>query len=119
LQSAAAADTVLGLEAELNGAFSPDQKYSFEERQGVVMRQYSTDYCTAYHQKLNGMIERRMRESIFATASFWLTAWINAGQPDLRNLNNLQLSQKDLDEFDEMNKSWKSGNVMLGRQEYP
>ena len=54
------------------------------------------------------MIERRMRQSIFAVASFWYTAWINAGQPDLRNLTNKHFSGKDLEEFEALNKAWKS-----------
>ena len=40
-------------------------------------------YTIAYNKSLNGMVERRMRQSIFAVASFWYTAWVNAGQPDL------------------------------------
>ena len=32
------------------------------------------------------MQERRMKASIKAVGSFWYTAWINAGQPDLDNL---------------------------------
>jgi len=30
------------------------------------------------------MVERRMRQSIYAVASFWYTAWVNARRPDLK-----------------------------------
>ena len=32
------------------------------------------------------MVDRRMNRSIFAIASFWYTAWIQSGQPDLMKL---------------------------------
>ena len=85
LESAAAADTVLKYEKELSKNFPPDQKYSFEDRNGITIRQYSSAFSKAYNEILKGMVERRMRQSIYAVASFWYTAWVNAGQPDLTN----------------------------------
>ncbi len=108
LESAAAADSVLRIEKELTTRFSGDQKYSFEPRNGQVIRQYSTRYCLAYNQELNNMIERRMRQSIAAVASFWYTAWVNAGQPDLKQLINKNFSEQDHREFDKLNAAWLS-----------
>src|SRR6476646_8462903 len=62
LESAAAADTVLKLEKKLSQQFPTDQKYAFEERNGVLVRQYSPAYTNAYNQLLMGMVERRMRQ---------------------------------------------------------
>lgn len=107
LESAAAADTVLTFEKELSNHFSPDQKFSFEERNGIIVRQYSTSFSIAYNKKLEGMIERRMRQSIFAIASFWYTAWLNAGQPDLSHLVNTEFTADELKEFENLNKVWK------------
>ena len=106
-QSAAAADTVLRFEMILSNSFRPDAKFSYETRNGVVVRQYSTAYSKAYHQMLDGMVERRMRASILATASLWYTAWVNAGQPDLREIAGRSFSEKELEEWDELNRSWK------------
>jgi hypothetical protein len=111
LESAAAADSVLGIERNLTMQFSADRKYSFEPRNGQVIRQYSTAYCRAYDQQLNNMIERRMQQSIVAVASFWYTAWVNAGQPDLKQLINTDFSEEDRREFDELNKAWLTGNA--------
>ncbi|OQP58475.1 zinc dependent phospholipase C family protein [Niastella populi] len=108
LESAAAADSVLRIEKELTTRFSGDQKYSFEPRNGQAIRQYSTRYCLAYNQELNNMIERRMRQSIAAVASFWYTAWVNAGQPDLKQLINKNFSEQDRREFDKLNAAWLS-----------
>lgn len=111
LESGAAADTVLKYEKELTQHFPSDQKFSFEERNGVTIRQYSSAFSKAYDEKLKGMIERRMRQSIFAVASFWYTAWVNAGQPDLTKLSNKEFSADDLKEFESLNNSWKNGAI--------
>jgi hypothetical protein len=106
LESAAASDTVLRYEKELTKKFPADQKFSFENRNNVIVRQYSSAFSTAYNNLLQGMIERRMRQSIYAVASFWYTAWINAGQPDLMTLTNKKFSEEELKEFEELNKAW-------------
>ena len=111
LESAKASDSVLLFEKELSKDFPADQKFSFEERNGITIRQYSSAFSTAYDKKLNGMIERRMRQSIYAIASFWYTAWVNAGQPDLGSLSNKELSADDLKEFEELNNAWKKASI--------
>lgn len=115
LESAAAADTVLRYEKELTEKFPSDQKYAFENRNGITTRVYSTSFTVAYNNKLLGMVERRMRQSIYAVASFWYTAWINAGQPDLKTLTSKEFTADELKEFDELNSNWKKGKV-VGRE---
>ena len=111
LESALAADSVLKFEKELSVQFPGDKKYAFEKRNNIVIKQYSSDYSKAYNKKLNGMVERRMRESIFAVASFWYTAWINAGQPDLTALSKQTFSESDLKEFEELNENWQNSKI--------
>jgi hypothetical protein len=106
-QSSTAADTVLLFERMLNSKYRSDWKFSFELRNNIVVRQYSTGYSRAYHQMLNGMVERRMRESIFATASLWYTAWVNAGQPNLSDLAGKSFTEQELEEWNNLNKEWK------------
>lgn len=117
LESALAADSVLRIERELTDQFRPDQKFSFEDRNGIIIRQYSTAFTVAFDKMLAGMIERRMRQSISAIASFWYTAWVNAGQPDLKSLTNQQFSESDIKEFEELNIKWKNTPNMMGREE--
>ena len=111
LESAAASDTVLTYEKELTKKFPGDQKFSFEDRNGIIIRQYSSAFSKAYDAMLKGMIERRMRQSIYGVASFWYTAWVNAGQPDLKNLVNKEFSAEDLKEFESLNNSWKNAGI--------
>ncbi len=119
LESAAAADTVLKFEKELTKKFPGDQKFSFEERNGITIRQYSSAFTVAYDKMMKGMVERRMRQSIYAIASFWYTAWVNAGQPDLKKLTDKQFSAADLKEFEALNSSWKSGQMKSREHEAP
>ncbi|MBE7171408.1 MAG: S1/P1 Nuclease [Williamsia sp.] len=109
LESAAAADTVLEVEKKLSSQFPPDQKWAFETRKGALVRQYSTAYTMAYNQRLGNMVERRMRQAIYAVASLWYTAWVNAGQPDLGSLNDSPFSPAELQEFEQLNKVWREG----------
>ncbi|MEP6951440.1 MAG: zinc dependent phospholipase C family protein [Ginsengibacter sp.] len=116
LESGNAADSVLTFEKELSLRFPGDKKYAFEKRNNIIIRQYSSGYTIAYNNMLNGMIERRMRQSIFAVASFWYTAWVNAGQPDLTGLASQSFSESDLKAFEELNEKWQSGKIK-GREE--
>ncbi len=81
--SHAEVDSVLKFEAELNAKYSSDKKYSFENRGNKSVKVYSVEYTNEYDNMLNGMVERRMRESIITIGSLWYTAWLNAGKPDL------------------------------------
>lgn len=111
LESAAAADTVLKFEKELSKSFPADQKYSFEDRNGIVIRQYSAAYTVKYNEMMKGMVERRMRQSILTIASFWYSAWVNAGQPDLTRLTHTVFTPEDLAEFEALTNAWKNGVV--------
>jgi len=106
LESAAAADTVLLLEKKLSEQFPSDKRFAFELRNGILVKQYSSAYTLKYDQLMNNMVERRMQQSIFAVASFWYTAWVNAGQPDLHSLNHSTLSDEEMKELDQLNETW-------------
>ena len=115
LESAAAADTVLNFEKQLTKKYPGDQKFAYEDRNGTIIRQYSSSFSIAYNNQMKGMVERRMRQSIYAVASFWYTAWINAGQPNLTQLSNKEFSPEDLKEFESLNQSWKN-SAIKGRE---
>ena len=110
-ESAAAADTVLQVEKKLSRQFGSDKRFAFEERNGVLVRQYSSSYTRAYDALLKGMVERRMRQSIYAVACCWYTAWVNAGQPDLKNLSGKIFSEEDIKEFENLDLQWKQRSV--------
>lgn len=88
-------DSVLRIERELTKDFPEDQKYSYEERNGLTVRVYSRDFTEAYALALDNQIERQMKRSIKMIADFWYTAWINAGQPDLEGLSGDSLGEDE------------------------
>jgi hypothetical protein len=91
-----AVDSVLSIEKEITDQWPDDRKYSFEKRGRVTMKVYSRDFSKEYSNRLNNMQERRLKASIKAVGSFWYTAWINAGQPDLNDLaiNNAPIKKE-------------------------
>ncbi len=78
-----ALDSVLHFERELTQKLGEDKKYSYEDRNGQTVRVYSRMFSKAYHEALNGQVQRRMRASVKMVADFWYTCWVDAGQPDL------------------------------------
>jgi hypothetical protein len=61
---------------------------------------------------LKGMVERRFRQSVFAVASFWYTAWVNAGQPDCGSIAGSKNQSVDDEEYETLNQKWKEGKVV-------
>jgi hypothetical protein len=112
LESAKASDSVLQFEKKLTKEFREDMKYSFEERNGQVIRQYSRAFSEKYALEINGMVERRMRLAIFSVASFWYTAWLNAGQPELTTATRQEMSEQEKEEWDQLNRHWRSDKIL-------
>jgi hypothetical protein len=113
MESGQEADSVLRQEKELSNSFPADRKWAYETRNGLLVRQYSSAYTVAYDKKLRGMVERRMRQAIYAVSSFWYTAWVNAGQPDLQKLDPAAVTHSDTLEFRKLDAAWRKG-VMAG-----
>jgi hypothetical protein len=111
MESAVAADTVLLFEQQLSSRFPPDQKFAFESRNGMMLRQYSSAYTQEYNDLVGGMVERRMRQSIYAIASYWYTAWVDAGQPDLSQLTPAPFSQEEKKQMDSLEQHWRTGKI--------
>lgn len=109
-----ALDSVFRMEKEVTQDFPADKKYSFEQRGNMTISVYSYDFCQEYHKRMNGMVERRMKAAIIATGSIWYTAWVDAGQPDLKSLQNVQPSAELLEELKKLNEDFHN-NEHKGR----
>lgn len=107
--SHAALDSVLQFEKELTKTFASDRKYSYETRGNQTIQVYSKEFSDAYHTKLNGMVERRMRAAIAAVGSIWYTAWVDAGQPDLSSLLLKKPSQELINEIQHLDVNFETG----------
>jgi hypothetical protein len=111
LESAKAVDSVLSIEVALNKKTRSDKKYAFENRKDKTIRQYSSSYTKAYNKQLNGMIERRFRQSVYSVASFWYTAWVQAGQPAISSLIDAPPTEEEKKELEQLNLMWKQGKA--------
>ena len=109
-------DSTLKLEKDLSNNFLADKKYTFSERNHKVIKEYSVEYSTAYHAALNGMVEKQMRSAILEIGSFWFSAWVDAGQPNMKKLVNKGQSKADKKLLDQEEKLYQAGQV-LGRPE--
>ncbi|WP_243553041.1 zinc dependent phospholipase C family protein [Candidatus Cardinium sp. cBcalN2] len=99
LQSHALVDKVLALEKQLSLTYPAIEKYSFEQDSNLLKKQYALAFATAYHQALQGQVEERLKQSIIEVGNFWLTAWVNAGSP---NLNDIRIKLPMQDEEDKL-----------------
>lgn len=93
-------DSVLLIEKELSRGFPQDRQFCYEERLDVLIRTQCREYAAAYHNRLNGQVEKRMRDAVHAIGSAWFTAWVDAGQPNLMRLGDDKLAQKEKQELE-------------------
>ena len=109
LESHSLVDSVLSIEKRLSQTFPEDKQYCYEERLGRTIRTYCKEYAAAYQRRLAGMVEDRMQKTILSIGSCWYTAWVDAGQPDLRFLDEYQPTAAELREREELQQKVRGG----------
>lgn len=93
-------DTLLLAERNLKKTVPAGEVYQLDEN-GKVMKNkfnqpiHSLAYSTHYHKALNGMVEKQLLKAIEKTSSYWYTAWVNAGKPDLSRLDPVELTARN------------------------
>ena len=109
-------DSVLSIEWMLRSRFPADRQMCADVRNGVQVLTQCRDFAAAYHQRMQGMVERRMREAVHSVASVWYTAWLDAGAPDLREEGDSSGAPNALQEDAELQQRFNTGKI-LGRPE--
>ncbi len=89
--------------------------YAWEMRGRTTSRVYSRDFSEAFHNSLNQMVERQMRRAAQAVGNYWFTAWVNAGQPDLKPLERKNISQRLRSFLSGKEKKWEQVTEPVGR----
>jgi hypothetical protein len=117
MQSHEAVDSVLVLEQQLYTR-EGEKKFNFETKGRQTVKVVSAEYARSYHQKLAGMVERRFRASLKMTGDIWYTAWVDAGQPDLKSLLNYKPSEDELKNRVEELKLWKAQQINTRAHEH-
>jgi hypothetical protein len=110
MQANRAVDSVLLFEKELSD-LEGDRKFSFETKGKQTVRVYSTEFSQKYNRMLIGMVERQFRNSVKRTGDIWYTAWVDAGQPDLKSLINYKPSAEELEKRKKELLLWKEKNL--------
>lgn len=111
-ESFACLPKVFNFEREVQNSIPEADKYSYIVKNNQQVRVYSIAISEAYHQKLEGMIEARLQAAILSVASFWFTAWVDAGQPNLKDWEETTLPLLEADSL-----SKQLPTKMLGREE--
>jgi hypothetical protein len=104
-------DSVLRIQRQLDRVFPADKKYETILRGKRQIKDYSAAYCKAYHQALKGMVQRRMRLALLNVGSYWYSAWVDAGQPDLNKLIDPALSSTDRQQASREAALYKLGKI--------
>ncbi len=86
-------------------------KFNYETKGKQTIRVYSATFSKHYHDRLSGMVERQFRASIKMTADLWYSAWVDAGQPDLKKLIDYHSTEEELKKNQEELKKWKEEHL--------
>ena len=86
LESYRLVDSVLALDLKAKEGIPDAELFKTRKRGDRVEYEYSEQYYQRYNAMLNGMVERRLHQSIGRVASYWNYAWVKAGKPDLSGL---------------------------------
>ena len=88
-QSHALLPAVLQTEKSLSQKWPQTKKYELStDLHGKTKKQIHPKFVKSYESQLNHMVEIRMKQAIVAVASYWYTAWILAGQPNLDEISD-------------------------------
>jgi hypothetical protein len=105
------ADSVLRLQRILNKYYPDSKKYVMVQRGKRMVKDYSAAYSRDYQRLMRGMVQRRMRSGILSVASYWYSAWVDAGQPDLGKLIATPLSADRLQKLNKEEAIFRAGKI--------
>lgn len=103
-------EKVLGDERIASEGFTDEKKFKRSERFGQIRKNYTGDFAKAYALKLGNTVNERMMDATKTVADFWFTAWVDAGCP---NLSDLQVvSDEDKIKLKSEKIGWKKNELI-------
>ncbi|MGI4875772.1 MAG: hypothetical protein ACRYFX_31835 [Janthinobacterium lividum] len=102
----------LEAKVEKEGHFTPQTKYAFAHRQGRTVRRYSDAFVEAYEKAVGEQVAFRLQSAAPLIASLWLSAWQEAGHPDLAGLMPTpKLRNDEKQALETQLKAWKANTL--------
>jgi len=108
-------DTLLQAEKKAKESFKGEE-YKKDADGKVAKNQYgqwirSKRFAKQFNSELNGMIEKQLRTAVNETASFWYSAWVDAGKPDLSDLDPAGITNRNKKNLESDYKSFEKGKL--------
>jgi hypothetical protein len=83
LESFPLVDSVLQFDRQVREGMKDSEAFRRVERRGRTEFEFSDAYYARYYELVGPSVRRRMQDSVRRVASFWYTAWVDAGKPEL------------------------------------
>ncbi|MEN9296955.1 MAG: hypothetical protein RJA42_1224, partial [Bacteroidota bacterium] len=96
-------------ETEVRKALGEDKSFKMVERYGKVQRYYTDEFIQAFGDKMGASIPNRMIQSSQRVASFWYSAWKDAGSPAWVTKD---ISAEKKASFEAEKAQWKSNTLI-------
>ncbi|MEO6219313.1 MAG: zinc dependent phospholipase C family protein, partial [Ginsengibacter sp.] len=97
-QSHSLVNSLLTIEKQVRENFNEETLYKKDASGNKVLSYnqpvFSNEYSKHFYDALNGMVEQQLRLSVEDVASYWYTAWNNAGSPDILSLDDEHLTRQ-------------------------
>jgi hypothetical protein len=110
---------LLAMDVKTTGEIPADKQYQ-KGSDGKMKKNkfgasvHTDEYSAKYHQLLDGMVERQLKNGIRHTADFWYTAWVNAGKPDLSSLDDEELTDRNKSLYKKELSRWQKDGTVTG-----
>ncbi|MDD5570677.1 MAG: zinc dependent phospholipase C family protein [Bacteroidales bacterium] len=89
-ESNAEVDTILKAYKKVNSEFPAENKTSIQKKGKKNVKVFSAEFSKEFSRQIDDMVDRRLQKAVYMVGCFWYTAWVNAGQPDLKNIQENQ-----------------------------
>ncbi|WP_165370418.1 zinc dependent phospholipase C family protein [Hymenobacter persicinus] len=94
------------MEEKVTRTFTPETKYVFSHKYGKTRRSYSDAFADAYNKEVGAHVAYRLKQAPTMVASMWITAWQDAGKPDLETLMAKKPSKEAKEQLEAQLKAW-------------
>ena len=107
---------LLLIDRELRKKYTVDQMF-ITDGKGTISRNkfndyvFSKEYTKSLHEALNGMVEKQIRTTVIITSNLWYTAWVNAGKPNLEDIDSKELTNRNAKKLKQDLKLWENGKL--------